>query len=314
MIIKTKPIQNVCIDEKFDTTPTKMFDITVEDNHNYFIHCRTFDILSHNCLEFVVHEIIGPVVVRSQTTSLVPELQIVKTGISWKVSRMWTHSISNMLNCKEKNNLIIEHVFEDLKEHPCIIIPTDRTEHVISLCAAINEKAVKENLTTPDKPIAYTFSGSLKSKTKKDVLDKVDNGQCRVLISMRSMIKQGIDLKVPTMLYSIIPETATAEAGSPMFLQLSNRPCTPHLNKKQPIVKIFVDDTDLSTACFKSLYSKEIKPNLSPSARNNFTIRYKLSDENQKIAYELLNTKQATNNFNYFAQLSSYASYTRNST
>ena len=77
---------------------------------------------------------------------------------------------------------------------------------------------MKENLTTPNTPIAYTFSGAMQSKVKKDVLAKVDKGICRVLVSMRSMIKQGIDLKIPTILYSIIPETATAEAGSPMLI------------------------------------------------------------------------------------------------
>lgn len=306
MFIKLESIANVQKSINEVKSPLRVYDITVADNHNYIINCDNINVLSHNCLEFVVQEIIGPVVVKSQTTSLIPEIQIIRTNISWKVSRLWTYSISNMVNCEEKNNLIIEHVMQDLQEHPCIIIPTDRTEHVTSLCNLINERAVKENLTTPNTPIAYTFSGAMQSKVKKDVLAKVDKGICRVLVSMRSMIKQGIDLKIPTILYSIIPETATAEAGSPMFLQLSNRPCTPHLNKKQPIVKIFVDDTDLSIACFRSLFTKEIKPNLVASANNNFTVRYKLNDDQQKLAYDLLNTKSQSNNFNYFAQLNSH--------
>lgn len=302
MTIKLKAIANCKKSSQIVQKPLSVYDITVADNHNYIMQCGDVDILSHNCLEFVVREIVGPVVVSSRTTSLVPELQIIKTNVSWKVSRLWTHSITNMLESKEKNELIVQSVIDDLKEHQCIIIPTDRTEHVNNLCKLINDKALTENLTTPNNPIAYTFYGAMNSKLKKDVLVKVDEGKCRVLISMRSMIKQGIDLKIPTMLYSIIPETATIEAGSPMFLQLSNRPCTPLLNKKQPIVKLFVDNTDLSLACFRSLYSKEIRPNLIPTANNNFTIRYKISDEHKKIAQELLSERKVnSNNFSYFA-------------
>lgn len=299
-----KLLKDVLKSEHVEAQALKVYDITVQDNHNYLMKTAGgTHLVSHNCLEYIVHEIMGPVVVSSRTTSLIPELQIIKTQISWKVSRLWTYSMSNMLKCSEKNNFIVDHVFEDLKEHPCIIIPTDRTEHVTTLQNLINTRAIKEGLTTPNTPIAYTFYGAMASAAKKDVLNKVDTGACRVLVSMRSMIKQGIDLKTPTMLYSIIPETATQEAGSPMFLQLSNRPCTPHANKKQPVVKIFVDDTDLSIACFRSLYMKEIKPNLVASAANNFTVRYKLSEANKAIAQELLKQKSNANNFNYFAQI-----------
>jgi hypothetical protein len=284
-------IHEVLLNETVVNIPVRVLDITVQDNHNYFIKAGNVDILSHNCLEFVIQEILGPVVVVSRTTSLVPEIQVVNTGVSWKESKLWAHSISNMLKSEAKNNLLLEHLFIDLKEHPCIIIPTDRVEHLRTLLDLINKEAVKRNLTTPENAIASGFYGAMLSKEKSEVLKRVDEGSCKVLVSMRSMIKQGIDLKIPTMLYSIIPETATVEAGSPMFLQLSNRPCTPHLNKKQPVVKIFVDNTNLSHACFKSLFLKEIKPNLVANVANNYTVRYKLNEESLKIAYELLKAK-----------------------
>lgn len=271
----------------------QVFDITVEDNHNYFIKVDDQTaVLSHNCLEFVVKEIIGPVVVMSKVTSLIPELQIVKTGIKFKTSKLWTYSISTMLKDKNRNRFIVEQVMGDLKEHPCIIIATDRVEHVNTLKNQINDEAIKSGLIPRSQNLAFTFYGGMTPQAKKDSLDKIETGECRVLVSMRSMIKQGIDMRKPTMLYSIIPETGTKEAGSPMFLQLSNRPCTPHLDKKQPIVKIFVDDTEMSTACFKSLFTNEIRPNLVPSARNNFGVRYKISEDQRKIAYDIMAPKK----------------------
>lgn len=293
-IIKTiRKIKDVLVEDATINEPLQVFDITVEDNHNYFIKVdEQTTILSHNCLEFVVKEIIGPVVVMSKVTSLIPELKIIRTGIKFKISKLWTYSISNMLKDKDRNQFIVEQVMEDLKEHPCIIIPTDRVEHVNLLKNLINDEAIKRGLIPRSQNLAFTFYGGMTPQAKKDSLDKIETGECRVLVSMRSMIKQGIDMRKPTMLYSIIPETGTKEAGSPMFLQLSNRPCTPHLDKKQPIVKIFVDDTDLSTACFKSLFTNEIKPNLVPSARNNFGVRYKIAEDQKKITYDIMTPKK----------------------
>lgn len=291
-MISLKKIETLIKEDIQKSETLEVFDITIQDNHNYIVYVdEDTSVLSHNCLEFVVKEIIGPVVVTSKTTSLIPEIEIVKTNITYKLSKLWVHSISAMLKNKEKNALLIEHIMKDLEEHPCIIIPTDRIEHVNLLRNMINDEAIKRGLCQRSKNIAYTFYGTMSPKEKRDVLDKVDTGECRVLVSMRSMIKQGIDLKKPTILYHIIPETATRDAGSPMFLQLSNRPCTPHLNKKQPKVKMFVDDTDLSKACFTSLYTHEIRPNLVPSERNSFGVRYKITDENKKIAYEIINAK-----------------------
>lgn len=289
----TKSVKDLTPVTKKLVEDREVYDITVQDNHNYFIYVdEDLSILSHNCLEFVVREIIGPISVISKTTSLIPELQIIETNLEPKVSKLWVHSISSMLSNVARNNLIIQHVFQDLKTHPCIIIPTDRVEHVQLLKKLINEEALKRDLVTPGSEFAYTFYGGMLPTQKKEALAKVESGECRVLVSMRSMIKQGIDLRTPTILYSIIPETANKEAGSPMFLQLSNRPCTPHKDKKQPIVKMFIDNTGLATACFRSLYHNEIRPNLVPGKDNNFTIRYKISDETKQIATKILSKKK----------------------
>lgn len=289
-------IKDLPFQERVIKSPLEVFDITVRDNHNYFIKVNEdTSILSHNCLEFVVKEIVGPVVVMSKATALKPEIKIIQTGIEFKTSKLWTHSISNMLKDKKRNQMIVDHAMEDLKEHPCIIIPTDRVEHVNLLRNLINDEAIKRGLIPRSKNLAFTFYGGMTPQAKRDALDKIETGECRVLVSMRSMIKQGIDMKRPTMLYCIIPETGTKEAGSPMFLQLSNRPCTPHLNKKDPVVKIFVDNTSLSKACFKSLFTNEIRPNLVPTAKNNFGRRYIISDVEKKKAYDILSDAKPPN-------------------
>lgn len=289
-IAPIKYLKDVLVAEEVVCTPKEMYDITVEDNHNYFIFSPEDGCLipSHNCLELVVEEIIGPVVAVSGTTSLVPELELVETGVRFKTSNLWTYSITAMLKDQQRNKIILDHVFEDLKQHGCIIIPTDRLTHVEYLVGEINRRAREQAMINSQEVIAYGFSGNLTSKRKQEILGFIESGQCRVLVSVRSMIKQGIDMKKPTMLYHVIPESASKEAGSPYFYQLTNRVCTPFPGKQQPRVKMFVDAVDLTVACFKSVFGKEIIPGLKMNNHRASTPIYKLNENTRARMYEVL--------------------------
>lgn len=278
-------------DKIVDNCSTEVFDITVQDNHNYYISTKDGLILSHNCLEFVIQEIIGPVVVVSGTTSLIPEIELIETGVKFKTYRLWTYSITSMLKNEARNKLILDHLFQDLKQHQCIIIPTDRLEHVTHLVKEINKRAAEEGLIESNCVLAYPFHGGLPSKRKQETLNYIETGECRVLVSVRSMIKQGIDMKKPTMLYHIVPESASGGAGSPYFYQLTNRVCTPYAGKPQPRIKMFLDDTDLSVACFKSLFGKEIVPGLKVSNHRAATPIYRLNDITRERMYDILKAR-----------------------
>ena len=77
------------------------------------------------------------------------------------------------------------------------------------------------------------------------------------------MIKQGITLKSPSMIYVQSPMSAAPQPiGAPFFYQMGNRVATPYKGKREPVIKIFLDNCPESYFCFNSLFSKEIKPGL----------------------------------------------------
>ena len=210
--------------------------------------------LRKDALNFVLLNIIGPTTVKSQSTGLIPRIEILETGIKSKYSYALFVKAYQFLQREEKRNkLILKEVIKDLKNHKCIIIPVDSKAHMKALVDSINQYFMDE--------IAIGYHSGVINR--KNILNEIDSGKYRVVVAIKSMIKQGIDLLSPSMIYIQIGMSAAPQPkGSPMFYQMGNRVCTPYSGKPEPIVKIFIDEMPQSYGCFASLFSKEIKPGL----------------------------------------------------
>lgn len=228
--------------------------------------------LRKDALNFVLLNIIGPTTVKSQSTGLIPRIEILETGIKSKYSYALFVKAYQFLQREEKRNkLILKEVIKDLKNHKCIIIPVDSKAHMKALVDSINQYFMDE--------IAIGYHSGVINR--KNILNEIDSGKYRVVVAIKSMIKQGIDLLSPSMIYIQIGMSAAPQPkGSPMFYQMGNRVCTPYSGKPEPIVKIFIDEMPQSYGCFASLFSKEIKPGLI--IPQNGKPRYKMS----KKAYD----------------------------
>lgn len=233
--------------------------------------------LRKDALNRVLFNCIGPVTVKSESTGLIPRIEIFETGIKEKSSYCWAETMQKLQKNEKRNKLILKEVVKDLKEHRVILIPVDTKEHMELLVNSINNQYGDE--------IAFGYHSGCKNR--KNILKDIDEGKYRVVVAIKSMIKQGIDLKLPTMIYvQVLMSAAPQPKGSPMFFQMGNRVCTPYLGKREPIVKIFVDNLPESYGCFMSLMTKEIGPGLK--APEGGRPKYKMSAACNKYAWEMV--------------------------
>jgi len=228
--------------------------------------------LRKDALNFVLLNIIGPTTVKSQSTGLIPRIELLETGIKSRYTyALFVKAYQFLQRDEKRNKLILKEVVKDLKSHKCIIIPVDSKAHMKALVDSINQHFMDE--------IAIGYHSGVINR--KNILNEIDSGKYRVVVAIKSMIKQGIDLLSPSMIYIQIGMSAAPQPkGSPMFYQMGNRVCTPYSGKPEPVVKIFIDEMPQSYGCFASLFSKEIKPGLI--IPENGKPRYKMS----KKAYE----------------------------
>ena len=213
--------------------------------------------LRKDVLNRVLFNVIGPVTVKSEAVGLVPEIEVLETGVQCKKRfNMWVYAMKFLQNDEYRNQLIVSEVEKDLKEHKCIIIPVDAKLHMTDLVNRINKRC-GENTA-----IGY-HSGVA---NRKNILKEIDSGMYRVVVAIKGMIKQGIDLLSPSMVYIQSPLSAQKPpVGAPFFYQLGNRVCTPYVGKRQPIIKLFIDDMPESYGCMMGLFMKEINPGLKPN-------------------------------------------------
>lgn len=213
--------------------------------------------LRKDVLNRVLFNVIGPVTVKSEAVGLVPEIEVLETGVCCKKRfNMWVYAMKFLQNNEYRNQLIVSEVEKDLKEHKCIIIPVDSKLHMTELVTMVNQKC-GENIA-----IGY-HSGVA---NRKNILKEIDSGKYRVVVAIKGMIKQGIDLLSPSMVYIQSPLSAQKPpVGAPFFYQLGNRVCTPYPGKRQPIIKLFIDDMPESYGCMMGLFMKEINPGLKPN-------------------------------------------------
>ena len=229
--------------------------------------------------DFLMRDIIGPVVARSESKALSAEIKPVETGIGPPPSaqpKTWNGMLNFLQRDKKHLKFVVDMVFKDLEYGATvIIIPLDRLKHVHAMVAEINNRAkdLNERGFNIEPEIAFSFH---RRTNKEKVLEMIDKNMIRVVVPIRSMMKTGIDMKEPDVLYNIIPTSNPS-----MYYQLVNRICTPKEGFKKPVVRHFIDQMPQSFYCYKSIYNQEISFRLKKN-------EYNMNTENKNRSIELL--------------------------
>lgn len=234
----------------------------------------------------LIYRIMGPVVAKSGSASLIPEIRIRQSKafptdrkgkpINYK---QWHHAMSWLCSNKALQVELLQALFHDLRNgHTHIIVPLDRKKHIDMLVKMVNQQAATNNKQRGEnwpKDLAIKFYDGV---DRQDVLDKVDRKKPVILFGMRSMIKQGIDFQLPSKIHVFIPMSASndRETGAPMLEQLGNRVATP-ANKPSPVIDIWFHNVKFFFNCNSGLFWNEAWPNRVTTQNKNG--KYRIADD-----------------------------------
>lgn len=248
--------------------------------------------------------ILGPVVVSIRGSALQPKISFVSVKAKPPYAhKSWVGAESWMKKSKDRNMEIVQETFSDLRRgHNVIIIPVNHRDHQEVLIKMINQQArinyEKRGENWPEE-LAKPFHRSVKRTATLNWVDSYDKkGKIskrivtrspRVLVGIRSMIQQGIDLKRPSMIYTVIPMSGKYGVGAPAFMQMSNRPCTPYKDKIAPECKIFVDNIPMFAKAISSLLYNEILPKSNLKLKKEYD--YILSPDDYKKGSVIIKTR-----------------------
>lgn len=210
----------------------------------------------------ITRDIMGPIAAETNVSAFIPLIRFIQGPVrkgypikSWPSIMKWIKTTSAF------TDLIVKLVFDYAeKGHKSIIIPVDHKDHQKTIADAINAEARRRRVRLKEKwptLMADTFHSGSK---REQVLKAVDRGEIPVLVAIRSMVKEGIDFQLPTVLIMPIPMSAKQGIGAPLFHQLSNRVSTRVPGKQQPELAIIVPGMPIPAGMIKGLWSKEIEP------------------------------------------------------
>lgn len=215
----------------------------------------------------LLKESMGKVVARSTSVSLPTRVEVFETGVTIpKPHRLWVYAIKYLSSKFERNKMIVQEVFKDLRAgRKGILIPVQFKDHIQELTDLINNQADYNNRNKDEDwpmPLCVPYTGALTPNKKEQYKNAIDTGEAKVMVSINSMITEGIDLSNPDTLYQVIPMSGDKEVGAPIFQQLSFRVATFTPTKVDPVIKVFVDALPQSFYCFRSLMTTEVFPRL----------------------------------------------------
>lgn len=206
---------------------------------------------------------VGPVVAVSRVVTLAPEVRpvIVKT-LPPTNYKLWAKAVGWISRDASRNDEIVNAIFRDLKAgHRSIIVPVMYKDHMRELITRVNKRAIEEGYHRDlaidlwqgsDRPAALARANNPKRRT--------------VLVAIYSIIREGVDLALPTVVHCAVPMSATSTVGAPMFRQLGFRCATPMKGKKQPIIYVWIDQhITMFASAIRSLFWHEIVPGIKES-------------------------------------------------
>ena len=203
--------------------------------------------------QFLVRNLIGPVVAKTDAEALRPTIvahktpKNVTTRSAFKGQAGFTKMCQFLARHKQRQETILEWVKKDLAKGRNIVIPVYFKDNIASLVRDINAMAGEE--------ICAAFVGGAKSKKlRKDIVNRARTGEIRVVVGVRKLLQLGINVPKWDTIYYVMPMN-----NAPNWEQESCRICTPMPNKPTPLIRMFLDEhVPQALGCFRSTYKQGV--------------------------------------------------------
>lgn len=248
--------------------------------------------------EFLVKELVGPVVSAASIETLTPIVYVHETPeVKPKSARAyqhrgpsaWTGAMKFLATHDRRNNFIIQQMLEDLQDKRSIVCPVYFKYHSDEIVKTVNKEWGSE--------IAVQFIGGGNKKHKmrrEEMIEDARSGKVRLVCGTRSLLQVGLNVPRWDTHYYAMPMS-----NKPNWEQESARILTPAMDgivKQDPIIRMFVDpDLGQSIGCFRSTwrFSQQLKFNFDPEAVQWYSENVGMSKQERMEASEGMDEYEA---------------------
>jgi superfamily II DNA or RNA helicase len=228
--------------------------------------------------------VIGGVKSKIKRAQMTAKMLAIDTGLKSKGKFQgkagFVHLGKALAKNEKRNALILEWVLKDLEAGHSIVIPLHFKDHIEEMVRRINAAVGYE--------VAAAFVGGgtspKKNKERRDwIKAQASARKIRVVVGIRKLLQRGINIKPWSCLYYVMPMN-----NEPNWKQESSRILTPDPDKRQPIIRFFVDSgAQASLKYCANTWEQAIKFNHQPTPTALDRMRVMLKNVKRNISEEV---------------------------
>lgn len=230
-------------------------------------------------MDKVIYMYLGDIVYKVDKKELIQnrdyEQILIPRATTFKIvaeSKNFTEIIKELYQNEKRNYLIIQDVFEEIKNKQNIIVLTDRKEHI---------QILYNQLKYEDYDI-YCLTGDNTTKERKDIREKIDLSNHYLIIATSQLLGEGFDLPSLNTMFITMPISYKGRLS-----QYIGRLHRDYVGKK--VVKVY-DYVDIHIRVLQNMFQKRLK--------TYKTDGYKIIENNQLVEFEQAIFDKA--NYEYF--------------
>lgn len=269
--------------EFLDPTDEPVYDLEVQDNHNFFVGDKSGSLV-HNChgvaaqhflrtvsrfnarhvfglsatpgrkdgMYKLVDMVLGRIIHEIKREMLRPKWLPVRTQFKDnRSSGMWANLVKRLEKDPKRLKLIAEYAVKDIRAGHVVLIPFSQVAPVRALVQAINRIAGEK--------VAYEFSGGLRKDARKKLIADAQQGLIPCLVGTIKLLSVGTNIPPASALYEVALSANIYSAE-----QRIARILTPHEGKPAPIVRFFMDDYKVRKSCARVEWFGIVKKRFNP--------------------------------------------------
>ncbi len=149
----------------------------------------------------------------------------------------WSTMLNRIAINARRNKLIVNYVIRDLKENHKIVLVTERRKQ----CDLLQELFKNKNIK------AEILHGAIKKNLRQELIERIRKGEVDLTIATRKIVRFGLNIPPWSAYYCLSPIN-----NKPNFYQEMSRIRTPYEHKKEPLVRLFVDNFSAAYSCAKT--------------------------------------------------------------
>ena len=223
----------------------------------------------------LMEKLIGKPLYQVKVERLKPTVRLVRTEFKDRGGKQWATLVNQLESDPKRLKLIAKHALQDVNQGHMVLIPMARVKCIKALTMAINRLAGED--------IAEAFYGGVKKEKRSTVIEKARKYKVKVIVGQSKLISTGINIPRASAIYDV-----SYSSNIPNCIQRVSRILTPWEDKPPPLLRIFLDDTNVRKACLRNEWWQCMKPKFKPiiSEKDNIVLSDYLSNKERQEVFE----------------------------